>query len=269
MNVFLACSISLLLRVGNAQSTEPMCLCGPDSKCCDPRYEWNGASYVLKPEPMCMCGPDSKCCDPRYEWNGATYVMKPEPVCACGPDSKCCDPNYEWNGATYVLESCNNDHHLDEDGISGPYFGFSCENNFNLGAFDCITDCAEAALDTPQCSGTNRLMFDDYYSVNHASWGCRCCRDYDIQSHGIWEMYDYSELSTANNAPLIGTGTVDIVMNSKVALAALAVFVLLILNILLCFYRKCASEHGRNAAKPAIYGKVEMVSSVDEDAPMM
>lgn len=32
-------------------SGPPPCVCGMDSKCCDPRYKWNGREYVLKNPP--------------------------------------------------------------------------------------------------------------------------------------------------------------------------------------------------------------------------
>merc|ERR1719148_399641 len=77
--------------------------------------------------------------------------------------------------------------------ISLLYEDASCENNYNLGMFAYPIDCAEAAHSNPQCSGSNRIIFDDYYSVNHGSWGCRCCKDNVYQTHSVWEMYEYTE----------------------------------------------------------------------------
>merc|ERR1712212_772881 len=69
----------------------------------------------------------------------------------------------------------------------------SCENNYNLGTFDCPIKCARVAHDTPQCGGSKRIIFDEDYSVEHESWGCRCCKDDVTQNHDIWKLYEYTD----------------------------------------------------------------------------
>jgi len=199
-------------------------------------------------------------------------TLGPGESISCSNSGMDCDPYGGVSKKCYVEEFSSL-----PDGISLRYEDASCENNYNLGTFDCPIDCARKAHDTPECSGSNRIIFDDYYSTNHASWGCRCCKDNVYQTHGIWELYEYTD-AVADAIPLPDNGpwldgpdealpkgtVVDIVIDSNVAVAALAVLgLLMLIGVFLCLCR------GGKGGKPTVYRKVEIVSSVDEDEPMM
>merc|ERR1712146_86087 len=39
-------------------------------------------------EPPCVCGHDSKCCDPNYKWNGQRGIYVPRTSCSFGTNAR-------------------------------------------------------------------------------------------------------------------------------------------------------------------------------------
>ena len=165
------------------------------------------------------------------------------------------------------------------NGLSIKYAGASCENNHELrdrngdALFSCVVDCARAAYYDPECAGSNRLIYNSYYSAHSPSWGCRCCKDGTFQAHHIWDLYEYTDdivRSDDEPAPwlegpkeaLPKSTVYEIVMDRQVAFAALAVMALMSMNLLLCFY--CGCGCGGKGVKPVVYRKVEMVSAAED-----
>jgi len=70
-----------------------------------------------------------------------------------------------------------------------------CQSNYNLGTFANAVLCAAEALETSECDTSDgvSIMWDDAYSVNEPSWGCRCCRrDAVLSDHTIWSLMTYA-----------------------------------------------------------------------------
>lgn len=209
------------------------------------------------------------------KWASKTLGPNESVECSNDEDGFGCDPYCNVEKMCYI-EHFETDCCEASDLVVQASSGWQCKNNYNLGAFDCPIDCARAAATNSQCTmwdNTVLFMWDDYYSKNHASWGCRCCNDYYFYPHSVWELYRFDRDAMGNepwlDAPseALPKGMFEIVIDTKVALGALAVLALLSLNILLCLYRRCTS--GRKGDKPVEYRNVEMVSSVDEAEPMM
>jgi len=90
--------------------------------------------------------------------------------------------------------------------------GMQCQSNYNLGTFTNAELCAEEALSRPRrcdVSDAIRIMWDDAYSVNTASWGCRCCQSGAVFSnHSIWELRTYAvpTVQPTSDPTVDGTG---------------------------------------------------------------
>ena len=70
-----------------------------------------------------------------------------------------------------------------------------CQPNYDLGTFSNAVQCAAAAIETSRCGaedGTVSIMWNDYWSSSHESWGCRCCEsDSSYSDHGVWTLMTY------------------------------------------------------------------------------
>eukprot|EP01084_Bolivina_argentea_P274143 467204_1 len=69
-----------------------------------------------------------------------------------------------------------------------------CSSEYkNLGIFDDVYACAEAALIDQSCLG-NKIMWSQQYSVYAPTWGCRCCAPdatYSDNPNPNWAVYMY------------------------------------------------------------------------------
>lgn len=98
-----------------------------------------------------------------------------------------------------------------------------CQSNYNIGAVSSAGLCAAVALRTEECDTENgvRIMWDDDYSVNEPSWGCRCCvSGSSFSTHDIWKLKTFESshwiaAGNPSNSKWNGIPTSECVLDSS------------------------------------------------------
>jgi len=91
-----------------------------------------------------------------------------------------------------------------------------CQSNYNLGTFANAILCATEAVTKPrrcdQSGGNVMIMWGDGFSINEASWGCRCCKSGAVfTNHTIWSLMTFAVPTTAapTSEPIAQTTTAE------------------------------------------------------------
>jgi len=133
------------------------------------------------------CDTDSDCRDDLVCWQQDDYDVPPG-----------CHGDVEYQGADYCVVDASTSEptqHPTYDLVLESETAEQCQSNYNLGTFSNAAACASVGFTSDECDTTDgsvKIMWDDYYSVDEASWGCRCCRTDAVYSdHDIWSLMSY------------------------------------------------------------------------------